>query len=744
MTLCSCFEENQMKTEENNNKTEIGTDVNIPVNTSVNTSIDTGIDTGIDTVINTDIDTSVITEDITGDETPMPEIPNLLLTEDYFYNKSCVVYEGKKKINTKEYHYQRVYYMPCEKNTEYVMQCFKEDMVVFLGSAPRSPEDCGEENSLTAIMSNRVNGKPIDRILTVTTGENDKYLIFAFNTDELGLLSFPTEIDRVYEGYISNTVIKKGDSFSICGYSSEGYTHDPDYKSEYIQNAVKKSEMLSRILWTPKKNMPSMNGVFSPDKPSQGFPYSSVKGYNKFVGVDVLPETFLTCLENPNGILYSYNCNEVAIKNYSMTFDSTYGKNVCSTLGKVYESIGQQNASCYYGTVCSSLVGYAIGLPYYETTYSFANKDMEEVPMDLNKVRSGDIVVQFRSENGGGHTVIILDVEKDPSGEVKYITYSESNYSNCHLDRVTADEFVLRFLKESSLNTYSIAKIFRYSGIENNTILEYSGKAFTEKNGKSILVLDKSVDRVGCVFIDGKEFFDYTYDLSTHQLVLDISSKSIESSTVKLSRSDMDRAYLTQAKSYNYGGGAIALDRGNKSVYSVNDDIVITLFAGKGVDGVEILREGMKELSCSFKNSVDMGNQTHTLTIEKGTLESGYYTVNAVDKNNKILGTQELMVYGDSVTVITNGYSDKGIIIPEDNMIKGKVQLYDGFLTPMYVSRVGITGVVYDTAPINSDGSFEISCGSDATQSYIKIHYLCNYGRVATPAFRVFYGKACD
>lgn len=676
--------------------------------------------------------------------THVPETDNLLFEGEYEYCSSSVVYEGEKRIITNEKKRRRVYYMPCEPETQYSMQCFINDTVVFLASAENKPEECIEADSLTAIMSNRVAGKAIERIMTVMTGKNDRYLIFAFNINELSMVLGEDDIDNVYGMYLNKTVIKKGNAFSIKGDPTKTYFHDPYYSSEYAQNALKKLLLFSEYQWTPRADMPSMNGIFPSDTTQKGLPYSSVKGYNKFVGIDVLLETYATCLENPNGILYRYKCGEVAINNYSSAFDGELKKNICTLNGKIYKRVGQQNASCYYGTVCSTIVCYAIGIPFYETTYSFANKDVTELPLDLNEMRSGDVVIQYRSENGGGHTVIILDIERDLAGEVKYITYGESNYSNCHVSRVTDDEFVLRFLKESPMNSYSIAKVYRYNNFEKNVIGEYDKGAISVKDGKSVLQLEDCPERVGCVFIDGNEYFDYTYDPSTGELVLDSDLLSIGDSVIMVSRYDMDRSYLASAESYNYGNGAIALDYGNKSVYSVLEDIEITLFDDKGAECVEILREGSVIKEYGLDYSVDIKNGTHTVRIKKGELEGGYYTARAVDQKGNSLGTQEFMVYGDATAVISNGYSQDGVIIPDEGMIKGRISSHDSCITPMYVSRVGVTGIVYDTSPINADGSFEISLSEDPAGSYLKFHYSCNYGRVATPAYQVYYGETCN
>lgn len=668
---------------------------------------------------------------------------DVLELNEYNYSQSCTVYQGLRKINNKEYKYQRVYYVPCEPNTEYSMQCFAKETVFYLASAVQAPESCSEEGSLTSVMSNRVGGKVIDRILTITTGENDKYLIFSFDANNLHVLSSQETIEEEYKLLIKNTVLIKGSALYMCGDRKEIYTHDTNYKEKYTVNALKKARMQSDIEWTPIADMPSMNGNFSAGVTQRGLPYSSVKGYNKFVGVDVLQETFMTCLENPNGILYTYHCNDVAINNYSTVYDSALKKNVCRSDGKIIGRVQQQNASCYYGTVCSSIVGYAIGLPYYETTYSFSNKNMTEISLELEKMRSGDVIIQSRTEGGGGHTVMILDLERNSKGIVKYVTYAESNYSNCHVVKVTADEFVLRFFVESPLNTYTMARAYRYDNFDKNIIAEYTADAFSEKEEKSVLILEEGFDTVGCVFIGNEEYFDYTYDGTSRELILDIPCAEIKDRIIKISRSDMDRSYLTSQEDYNYGNGVICLDRGNKSIYSIYEDIVITIFDAKGVSYVEIEDKEGKTVNLSLQNSVDMKNGTHTLLVKKGELSSGYYTVKALDGEGIVLGFQELVVYGEFSVAILNGYSERGVIIPKDGMVEGRFLSYDEFLTPLYVSRVGVTGVVYDTAPVNSDGSFEISC-DDESHTYLKFHYTCNYGRVTTAAYWVYKGTACQ
>ena len=257
----------------------------------------------------------------------------------------------------------------------------------------------------------------------------------------------------------------------------------------------------------------------------------------------------------------------------------------------------------------------------------------------------------------------------------------------------------------------------------------------------TVLSLKDGVRGVGCVFIADKEFFDYTYIPERGELVLDIPLESIGEKTIRVSRLDTDRSYLASQEGYNYGGGAICLDRGNRSVYYVDEQITFTLFDDKNAVSVVLTAKDGKSWAYSLENSVDMKNKTHTLTLKIP--EEGYYTASALDKEGEVLGTQEFMVYGDMSAVILNAYSDKGNLIPETGMIRGRLLSHDTNLKPMYVSRVGVTGVVYDTAPIDEDGGFEISCGEDGVKTYLKFHFTCNYGRVTTPAFRVFYGKEC-
>lgn len=198
-------------------------------------------------------------------------------------------------------------------------------------------------------------------------------------------------------------------------------------------NAVKKAYQMTDLHFTPKKNIKG-NGslVYYANRDYQGLIYSSVKEMATFVGEEVSMHTFMTAVHNPKSRLYTEDVSK-----------------------SPYHGV---NCRAYYGTVCSGLVSYALGL----YPRCFANdipllKCMEEINFtNPENIQVADVLWK------NGHVALISDVIKDNDNKVLQIEISESVPTGCRRYHKTRSEFL-------ELVTSSFKKVYRYTDLYKNT-----------------------------------------------------------------------------------------------------------------------------------------------------------------------------------------------------------------------------------------------------------------------------------
>lgn len=191
-------------------------------------------------------------------------------------------------------------------------------------------------------------------------------------------------------------IMKKTDDYTALG------LHEVP-KNTGVLNVIKRARQLTDIKWTSEVQIPRVtmidgdnysdnpyyvDDVFLADTEYTGVPYSS----RGFVGHGVSISCFA-----------------------SATFNSQYSKMKDSV--KV-----DRNTASMYGTVCVTLVSYALGIPIVTSTYYDQIPDLEligTVPNTVNNVQLGDIVVV------ASHVAIITDIIR-AGNVVKYIEVSES------------------------------------------------------------------------------------------------------------------------------------------------------------------------------------------------------------------------------------------------------------------------------------------------------------------------------
>lgn len=182
-----------------------------------------------------------------------------------------------------------------------------------------------------------------------------------------------------------------------------GVISDPysEYQSDVpesigVLNTVLNFKQLTDISYTTKANLPSQAGDFAAGYAYKGLPYSSSRPEAGFVPNFISLHTFMTALQNPNSYLYTVDLGEQ----------------------------GNENGDTYYGAVCSTSCGYALGIVPNYTTHQW-----KDVPgMDALEWQSvyglkiGDTI----SSRLSGHVVMVTDITRNKRGRIGEITITEA------------------------------------------------------------------------------------------------------------------------------------------------------------------------------------------------------------------------------------------------------------------------------------------------------------------------------
>ena len=216
--------------------------------------------------------------------------------------------------------------------------------------------------------------------------------------------------------------------------SEQQYRH-PSLSEETYQgaiNAVKKIYQLTDIAFTPLKPIANNIGTYLADSTYTGMIYSSVKEIGTYVGSNISFHTFMTAIHNPRSKIYTDWINR---KPYHGT-----------------------NCRAYYGTVCSALVSYALGLMPILGSYDFPVFDeMEELDItDTDVFHLADVL--WRK----GHVAIISDVIRDSKDRVVLLEVSESRTNGCQ-------KYTIERQSIPAMIGNRYKKVLRYKHLENNT-----------------------------------------------------------------------------------------------------------------------------------------------------------------------------------------------------------------------------------------------------------------------------------
>ena len=208
--------------------------------------------------------------------------------------------------------------------------------------------------------------------------------------------------------------------------------------SKGVENALKRARQMVEIKWTPIRRMAAstiyrdinevrhdVDTFFSAYCPQKGVNYSSVRCHEKFVGDNVLFETYLSALANPRSVMYTRSQH------------------------------GQGRAmSGFYGTVCTSFAAYVFNLPvrFPSDTWSTIPGVKEVDSTALENLQLCDAVLKT------GHIAIITGIQRDVEGKVRIVTVSESVSPLCIVKDYTTEEFRGYWLASGY-------RVYRYAGV---------------------------------------------------------------------------------------------------------------------------------------------------------------------------------------------------------------------------------------------------------------------------------------
>jgi len=186
-----------------------------------------------------------------------------------------------------------------------------------------------------------------------------------------------------------------------------------------------------KITYTPLKVIPQNLSDYPAKVTQMGIPYSSSKIEQAYVPNNVSFHTFMTALQNPNSYLYTVD------------------------LGEDY---GNKNGDTYYGAVCSTACGYALGIVGNYTTYQWTLIPGMTLlrQQDLQQLKLCDTIV------GQGHVAMITGITRDQYGNIVKVHVSEAAGLDVHAGSYTITALEERF--PASLYEYC-----RYSYLEDVT-----------------------------------------------------------------------------------------------------------------------------------------------------------------------------------------------------------------------------------------------------------------------------------
>jgi len=241
------------------------------------------------------------------------------------------------------------------------------------------------------------------------------------------------------------------------------------------ENAVKKAHQITDLPICPVATLyADKYKTYAADKLEHGMIYSSTKEINTSVGQDVSFHTFMTALHNPRSLLYTTRIDQPP-----------------------YHGI---NCRAYYGTVCSGLVTYALGLKVTHRTVDIPVADYFELVNDQSAKGLQIADILWRK----GHVMLVTSIKRKKNGRIGKIEYCESVHHGARRVEVKNGKTFNQLLKDKNLYIYRYKELYKnidYTPItefvavdgETKTPYSFNEAICTSKGDKSCYIVGEEV-----------------------------------------------------------------------------------------------------------------------------------------------------------------------------------------------------------------------------------------------------------
>lgn len=211
-----------------------------------------------------------------------------------------------------------------------------------------------------------------------------------------------------------------------------------------LNNGKKRIYQLASVGWKALKNMPCTStgltavGIFDAEKYRFGVVYSEASQFSKYVGQHVSLYTYLTALRNSRSVMYTEHIAANNLKKTEYGFD--------------YNNLGGYSSN-FYGTVCTGLTGYVMGLSnvwisgaykYYPTLLGLSVVQSYNVNSVENAIPPHTVVQPLDIIWYDGHCSVVEDVILDRNGNVKYVVWAEQTNPVASVAAISPEMFDFR------------------------------------------------------------------------------------------------------------------------------------------------------------------------------------------------------------------------------------------------------------------------------------------------------------
>lgn len=184
-----------------------------------------------------------------------------------------------------------------------------------------------------------------------------------------------------------------------------------------------------------------MAEVFAQGKYRFGIPYSEAAQYSKYVGQHVSFYTYLTAIHNRRSVMYTERIAGAGQSEYGFS----------------YNGLGNDYTASFYGSVCTALTGYVMGLANvwisrsYRWNTNTIGLTIVQSYESTNETEPHTIVRPLDIIWYSGHCSIVEDVVLDRNGKVKFIVWAEEIKPTPSIAPLTPELFDYRIRERKAI-----------------------------------------------------------------------------------------------------------------------------------------------------------------------------------------------------------------------------------------------------------------------------------------------------